>query len=137
VKDLIRKLAFMLWNIDVDGTSILIGIANILSGFCTYDYLQCPTFQFQLDSKEIKLCWNTLCLIMNLSQCEAQFVKKVLIDHNCNWYYWKKVFKQVNFLQKNAKQHKNHVWHNCFCKYFVIVTQESVKAICVIKKIGM
>jgi len=44
-----------------------------------------------------------ICIHLNLSQCEAQYIKNVMIEQNHNKYFWKKVYEQVDFLMQHQK----------------------------------
>jgi len=47
--------------------------------------MKCPMFLFCVEvaniTYDVKLCWHTLHLMLGLSQREAQYVEKELLDH--------------------------------------------------------
>ena len=82
--------------------------ADCLRPFCLNVSLTCPMFHFCViighNEHHVTLCWHTFCLMLGLSRCEAQFIKKVLLDITQCDFFWNKVNENANYLNDNGKQ---------------------------------
>jgi len=127
------NLSNEIWAEQRIGLDLFKMIVEFLCLFCLKSSMKCPMFSFRVNVANVKydvtLCWHTLHLMLGLSQCEAQYVKKELLDHTrCN-FFWKKVNDHVAFLRVNGKQTTDRWWYKYVVPNFVIAVEECGKAV--------